>query len=399
MDDVRSWTLTDVSERTWVDRLDLNPSSIAVRSTNRWAIRKRRLYGGLSEGVDIIEVDNGDLSFTVVPTRGMGLWRGRYHGHDIGWRAPVAGPVNPAFVNVCDQGGLGWLKGFDECVVRCGMNWNGAPCTDVVPDNNGNPSEVELTLHGRVANLPAGKVEVQIKPGPPTELTVIGSVDEQMLFCPQLRLVTRMTTVAGSNVLSISDRIINTGESPCEAEMLYHCNFGPPFLEEDSVLVSPSVEVAPRDARAAEDIGSYRTYSGPTPGYVEQVYWHEMAAAADGSTVAMLRNAESDCAVAVRYHVSQLPCFSQWKNTVGEREGYTTGLEPGTNFPNPRPFERRHGRVLSLEPGASYAIDFSLEFHDDAEGVAGVEAEISDLLAGRVPVVHDKPVAKWSAVD
>jgi galactose mutarotase-like enzyme len=398
MSDVRTWTLTDVSERVWVEQLDLNPSSIAVRSVNRWAVRKRRLHGGLSEGVDIVEVDNGNLSFTVVPTRGMGLWRGTFNGNPIGWRSPVTGPVNPCFVNPVEQGGLGWLKGFDECIVRCGLNWNGAPCTDVVPDNNGNPAETELPLHGRIANMPAHKVDVQIKPGPPTELTVIGIVDEQMLFCPQLRLVTRIATVAGSNVVTISDKIINVRETPTEVEMLYHCNFGPPFLDEDSMLVTPSLEVAPRDARAAEDIDSYAVYAGPTPGYVEQVYWHEMAAAADGGTVAMLRNADRDRAVAIRYNVNQMPHFTQWKNTVGEREGYTTGLEPGTNLPNPKPFEREKGRVLTLQPGESYAIDFSLEVHDTPDGISGVEAEIRELLGGRTPEVHSQPVPKWSQV-
>jgi hypothetical protein len=399
MSDVRTWTVTDVREREWIEQLDLSPGSIAVPSSHRWSIRKSRLHGGLTDGVDVIEVNNGNLSFTVVPTRGMGIWKGEYNGDPIGWRAPTAGPVNPAFVNLAEQGGLGWLKGFDECIVRCGLNSNGAPCTDVFQDNNGNPTDVELPLHGRIANLPAGKVEIQIKPGPPTELIILGVVDEQMLFCPQLRLVSRISTVVGSNVLRISDTVVNIRDVPSEMEMLYHCNFGPPFLDEDSLLVAPSLEVAPRDARAAEDVDSYTRYLGPTPGYVEQVYWHEMAAAEDGSTVVLLRNVEGDRGVALRYNVERMPCFTQWKNTAGEREGYTTGLEPGVNLPNPKPFERQQGRVRMLAPGESWPLDLTLEILDDAAGVTGIEAEVDALLAGRKPVVHAEPVAKWSVLD
>jgi hypothetical protein len=179
-------------------------------------------------------------------------------------------------------------------------------------------------------------------------------------------------------------------------EMLYHCNFGPPFLDEGSLLVAPSLEVAPRDARAAEDIASYTRYRGPTPGYVEQVYWHELAGGADGATVVLLRNADGDRGVALRFNLNQMPCFTQWKNTAGEREGYTTGLEPGVNFPNPKPFEREQGRVRTLEAGESWSFDLALEIHDTAEGVSGVETEVAELLAGRTPVVHDAPVAKWS---
>jgi hypothetical protein len=396
MANVRSWTLTDVAQRVFVDRLDLNPSVVAVPSEVPWAIRKRTLRGGLCDGVDIIEVDNGALSFTLVPTRGMGLWKGSYRGTFIGWQAPVAGPVNPWFVNPLDQGGLGWLKGFDECIVRCGLGSNGPPCTDVVPDNNGNPSKVNLTLHGRIANLPANRVEIQIKPGPPTELTVIGVVDESMLFCPQLRLVTRISTTVGSNRLTISDRIVNFREVADEVELLYHCNFGMPFIDKGARLVAPSLSVAPRDARAVEGLAGYDTYLGPTPGYVEQCYWHDLAAGSDGMTLAMLRNSDGDNGVVLRYPKAQLPCFTQWKNTVGEREGYVTGMEPGINLPNPKTFEREKGRVVVLQPGASYSSDLTLEIHDQAEGVAAVETEVASLLAGRKTVVHPRPIATWS---
>jgi hypothetical protein len=393
---IRSWTLTDVAQRVFVDRLELNQSVVAVPSELPWAIRKRTLRGGLSDGVDVIEVDNGALSFTVLPTRGMGLWKGSYRGTFIGWQAPVAGPVNPWFVNPLDQGGLGWLKGFDECIVRCGLSSNGPPCVDVVPDNNGNPSKVNLALHGRIANLPANRVEIQIKPGPPTELTVIGVVDESMLFCPQLRLVTRFSTTVGSNRLTVNDRIVNLREVRDEVELLYHCNFGMPFLEAGARLVAPSLAVAPRDARAVEGIASYDTYPGPTPGFVEQCYWHELAEGSDGMTMAMLRNAEGDRGVVLRYPKAQLPCFTQWKNPVGEREGYVTGMEPGINFPNSKTFEREKGRVAVLEPGASRSSDVTIEIQDSSAGVAAVAAEVKSLLAGRTTQVHPRPIAAWS---
>jgi hypothetical protein len=81
---------------------------------------------------------------------------------------------------------------------------------------------------------------------------------------------------------------------------------------------------------------------------------------------------------------------------VGEREGYVTGMEPGINLPNPKTFEREKGRVVVLQPGASYSSDLTLEIHDQAEGVAAVEAEVASLLAGRKTVVHPRPIATWS---
>ena len=48
-----------------------------------------------------------------------------------------------------------------------------------------------------------------------------------------------------------------------------------------------------------------------------------------------------------------MPWFTQWKNTTSVADGYVTGIEPGTNFPNPRTYEGEQGRVIyDCEPYA-----------------------------------------------
>ncbi|OGV70451.1 MAG: hypothetical protein A3K19_12615 [Lentisphaerae bacterium RIFOXYB12_FULL_65_16] len=392
-----SWKLTDVDERISLDSFELNSGEGATRPGTGWSIRKQTLHGGLCEGVDLIEIDNGRFRFSVVPTRGMGLWKGECDGCAVGWNSPVRGPVNPKYVSILDRGGLGWLQGFDECVVRCGLESNGPPVKDVVPDNNGNAMEIPLTLHGRIANLPAHKVEVQVNQDEDLpELAVVGEVDESMLFFPQLRLVSRISTVAGSNAVTIEDEIINLKGGEAELELLYHCNFGAPFLEKGSRLVAPIVEVAPRDARAVEGVDTYNVYAGPVSGYVEQCYFYALKAAADGTTLTLLRNAAGDKGIVVRFNTRELPCFTQWKNTVGLNEGYVTGLEPGINFPNAKGFEREQKRVVKLAPGASYRVRLVLEVCGSADAVHAAEDEIRKLQGKKKPVVHAKPIAKFS---
>ena len=46
---------------------------------------------------------------------------------EVGWQSPVDGPVHPQFVPLADPSGLGFLDGFDELIVRCGLESNGAP--------------------------------------------------------------------------------------------------------------------------------------------------------------------------------------------------------------------------------------------------------------------------------
>ncbi len=388
--------LTDVEHDAWVETWE-RAARPAAGSACNWSVRKRTLRGGLSDGVDVIDVDNGALSFSVLPTRGMGIWRGRYKGCDLGWRSPVRGPVNPAFMALSEDGGLGWLRGFDEWVVRCGLAFNGASGDDIVRHVDGKTRKDELTLHGRIANLPARYVAIEISDDDPPVLSVVGEVVESMLFLPCLRLRTRIETVAGSNALTIIDEVVNCGATEAEMELLYHCNFGPPFLEEDSRIIAPVREVAPRDAEAAQDAKAYDCCDGPVAGFAERVYWYDLAADSDGNTLTLLRNAKGDKAAALRFNKKELPWFTLWKDTAALPDGYVVGLEPGTDFPNNRSFERERGRVVTLAPGATYSVSLKVEAFDDAESVGRAEDEIAALQAGTTPTFHRQPNAKWSS--
>ena len=199
MTESKTWVLTDTEANIWREEFELRPADLGLNGN--WSIRKQALRGGPSDGVDIIEIDNGALSFSIIPSRGMGIWKGQYRGLDIGWNSPVRGPVNPGFVDLQDRGGLGWLSGFDEAIVRCGLDSTGAPGPDIVPNNMGIPTEVDLTLHGKIANLPAWRVEISVLPGDPDRLTIVGRVQEAGLFCPQYELVTKVSTFSNSNNL------------------------------------------------------------------------------------------------------------------------------------------------------------------------------------------------------
>jgi hypothetical protein len=392
MRDRKNWVLTDTDEDIWLDALSLGESELGLPNCS---VQKKTLRGGLRSAMDIIEVRNGDFSFFVLPTRGMGIWKGSYRGHSLGWHSPVKGPVHPQFVNLLDRGGLGWIQGFDEWIVRCGLDSNGAPGPDTILDNNGNPITVELPLHGKIANIPAHFVELRVDPAEQT-LSILGEVDESALFFPCLRLRTEITTHSGSPWLKIVDEVINLKSTAAEVEMLYHCNFGPPFLEAGSTLLAPILEMAPRDPRATEGIAEFKTYLQPTPNYVEQVYFHELAASANGATVIALRNAAGDKAVALRFNKSQLPWFTQWKNTAALTDGYVTGLEPGTNFPNRKSFERERGRVVRIESGRSYRCELAIEIHDTRDGVAALQSEIEQLTGTVRSVIHQAPLARFS---
>ncbi|CAA6694447.1 MULTISPECIES: aldose 1-epimerase family protein [unclassified Lentimonas] len=359
-----------------------------------WSVKSYTLRGGLQEGVQVVEINNGKLSFAILPTRGMGIWKGQCGDVRLAWDSPVKDPVNPAFINLEERGGLGWLKGFNEWFVRCGVNSMGAPGIDTVCDYSGNEFEVPLTLHGKIANLPARAVEVEITE---TAIIVRGEVDETMMFGPSLRLNVEIRTEFGSGAMTIIDTVTNLGNNPQEHEMLYHINYGAPLLEEGSRIVAPFKQVAPRDPRSAEGIDTFDQYGASQIGFVEQAYLYELVGKGDDNeTMAMLRNAAGDKASMLRYKLEDFPCFTLWKNTSGTADGYVTGLEPATNYPNSRRFERQQGRVISLAGGESRTTTLTIETMDTKGEVDAAEAEIKQLQETAAAKVHPQPVATFS---
>ena len=394
-----SFTLTDLAADTQPASFRVDATALGHEAGIPWSVTRKILRGGRREGVEVVVLDNAALSLTIVPTRGMGLWRGTYRGDSLGWTSPVLdGPVHPSFVHLAERGGLGWLDGFDELMVRCGLENNGAPYQVEHKNPDGSTARHQIYgLHGRVANIPAHHVSVHVDDAPPHAITVEGRVAESTLFLTQIEMTTRITTIPGSNRVVVRDEFVNRSDSPGSMQLLYHWNFGPPYLGEGSEFAAPVESLAPRDPRAVEGLGHWTTYGPPEPGFAELVYFAKLRGeGSDGRTLAMLKSRDGEKAVVLRFARAQLPCFTLWKNTRGPNEGYVTGLEPATNFPNPRPFEEARGRVVSLAPGGTFVAETTLEVFERNEPIAAIEAEIRALQAQGPPTIHPHPTEPFT---
>ncbi len=390
--------LTDVPKGVYVENWRISGEDLDLGKGDEWNINKCRLLGGRSDGVDVVEVNNGRLSFVVVPTRGMGVWKGAFVGCFLGWDSPIKELVNPKYVNLEDRGGLGWLSGFNEWVVRCGLESNGAPGEDIIIDNMGNKKTVRLPLHGRVANIPASEVRAFVELEPPFKLGVKGVVYEGSMFGPNLKLSTSITSEVGGNWLKISDVVENVGGIPAEMQLLYHCNYGAPFLEDGAHLVAPLRRVAPRDRRASEGIGNFDSFGPPQAGFVEQVYFFELLGDEESRTRVMLVNKDETKATSISFSLKQLPHFALWKNTTSLSDGYVVGLEPATNFSNLRRFERERGRVVNLKPREKYAAEMVMAVHLGTEEVQDIKDRIKNLQGAMKPKIFRNPTPEFSPI-
>jgi hypothetical protein len=358
---------------------------------SRWAVRIRSCRGGRSDGVQIVEIDNGSMCIEVLPTRGMGIWRVRRGNKTLGWKSPVRGPVHPSFVPVFDPSGLGWLEGFDELLCRCGLESNGAP------DFDANTGKLLYPLHGRIANLPAHRVELEVDESA-GQISLRGIVDETRFHFHALRLTSTLTTAMGSSEFSWTDEVQNIGGRDAAMQMLYHFNVGQPLLRPCARVIAPVSTVAPW-TRVAAKSGTERwnIMPPPQPGSAEQGYLVDLLADGDGQTRVLLSGLADGEAIGLQFTKRSLPRFTLWRNTAAETDGYVMGLEPATNTPNPHRFEKQHGRIVTLRPGETWRGHVTATWHSDPQSIAREQDAIREIQNGRKPEILPNPRADWSA--
>src|SRR5258708_4046153 len=226
---------------------------------------------------------------------------------------------------------------------------------------------------------------------PPYRIRIRGEIVEQTFKFADYDLWTELSTEPGTSSFRVSDTLTNRSDYEREYQIIYHGNFGPPLLEQGSKFVAPVKKVTPFDDYAAKDIANWTAYRAPTKNFGEHVFEVELFTRHDGTTTAMLKNSNGDKGVRIDYDAIALPYLSLWKNTDTLKEGYATGLEPGTGFPNPRNVERAHGRVPKISPGASqnFRLTYSVLF--DKSGVEAAARDIANIQGSEKTAVNAEP--------
>lgn len=389
--DCRSQTITVGRAPETVNLLAKIPAGQRANLPEGISVTHTTLHGGKQEGVELVRVDNGTLAITVIPTRGMNILRVESGDVKLGWESPVKEVVHPQYIDLESRGGLGWLAGFNEWMVRCGLEFAGHPGLDRFVTNTGDDAEMMLTLHGKIGNIPASAVEVHIDDHPPHRIRVRGVVHERLFYGPKLKLVTEVSTEPGSSEFRISDSVTNEGAFDQEFQLIYHGNFGAPLLEEGAKVHVAAAKVAPMNEHAGQGINQWAAYKGPTRGFIEEVFLFEPVSGTDRKTAAVLRNRDSSRGVSMTWSTAELPYLTVWKNTAAKADGYVTGIEPATGYPFNRSVERAAGRVPVLAPGASrnFTLDFSIltdrnAVHRAVDSIATLQGNL-DLQIQREP--------------
>lgn len=381
----KSWLLTDaetgVEQGNWqVDSKKLNLSG------DNFSIEQKVLHGGKQEGSKVVTLTSKNgLTIALSPTRGMDLLHVNGHGVRLGWDSPVDEVVNPAYINLESRNGLGWLEGFNEMMVRCGFEWTGHPV---------NQDGTLYTLHGKAGNTPASKVEVIVDDKAPHEIRIRGLLKETTFKKAKLETWTELRYVPGSDSFTVHDVLTNRADYPHDYQIIYHSNFGTPILEKDARFIAPLKSVSPFNEYAKKGLSDWNVYGAPTKDYDEMVFNLTPKADSNGKTLAAVINSKGDKGASIEFDVKQLPLLTMWKNTDTLKQGYVTGIEPGTNYAYPVTIEKEQGRVKQLQPGQSTEFTLTYSLLKDANAVQQVEDRVKSIQGDESVAVSDTPIAK-----
>jgi hypothetical protein len=314
--------------------------------------RHYTLDEGPARGMRATDIDTGSgLRYTVLPDRAMDISLASYKGINLVYLT-CNGETHPAFY---EPEGVGWLRTFAAgLLTTCGLTNLGSPCED----------EGELLgLHGRISTTAARQfADLSEWDGEKYCIKLKGIIEEGFLFGNKLRLERTISSFLGENVIHLCDKVTNFGSKPSPFTILYHMNFGYPFLSEDTKLLIEPLETIPRDPDAVPGLNNFRRFIKPQPEYKEQVFYHKMKGNNIGGTEVTVRNQTVKTAVTIKFNIKDLPYITQWKMMgIGE---YVLGIEP-CNIPCKSRNILREEKVLPfLQPGESKTINLMITLND-----------------------------------
>ncbi|MCE1974125.1 aldose 1-epimerase family protein [Enterobacter roggenkampii] len=381
----KTWVLTSAESSVEKGNWKISSDELKVKDQT-FSIEQKVLHGGKQEGSKVIIISSKDgLTITLSPTRGMNLLHVEGFGTRLGWNSPVKEVVNPAYINLESRNGLGWLDGFNEMMVRCGYEWTGHPVT----------ADGQIyTLHGRAGNTPVSQVEVEVADAAPHEIRVRGLIKESTFKKADLQTMTELRYVPGTNQFSLHDVLTNHADYPHDYQIIYHSNFGTPILEEGARFLAPAASVSPFNDYAKAGVNDWQTYAGPTKGFDEMVFNIQPLADNNHETLAAVVNKAGDKGASIQFDTRQLPVLTLWKNTDTLKQGYVTGIEPGTSYAYPVTIERQQKRVKQLQPGASARFDLTYTLLHSPQQVKEVESRIASIQGETKTDIVNTPLAK-----
>ena len=301
-------------------------------------ISRMRYTEGKPKGAEVLDFKTGSgLEFRVALDKCMDLLTLSYKG--VVLSQMMKNGLTPTYSGLP-------LKGhFPKAVnggmlYTCGLLNVGADCTDV--DGNYHP------FHGQIGGTPAENICVHTHwQGDDYILEASGSMRESALFGDNLTLSRKITTRMGASTLEIHDVVENHNSSEAAFLILYHVNYGFPFLNENTRLIFPSNEIKPLSPDSEAGLPQCDQISKPLDGIKDQVFSRALTADNNGFCTIKVENKAFGIGTYLSYCQKNLPNFLYWKSMVSG--DYAVGLLPTNSTTEGRTAELEKGTICRLK--------------------------------------------------
>lgn len=321
---------------------DYNREALLKKTGNLdqlFGLKEYTYSSGKAKNIDAIDIDAGNLKFTVFVSRCLDIGQTYYKGIPLGY-VSKSGLRSPEYF--VENKGKGFLDSFyGGLLTTSGLNNIGTEC------------EVEgreYGVHGEIANIPAENVcKKAYWEADDLCFDISGDIHHSRFYAEDLVMKRTIQTKAGANKLLIRDVVWNGDFAPVPLMLLYHINLGFPLLDSISKLIIPNLDKSwPRNESARIGLKSFNNFIEPEDGVEEECFYHSFK----GNTVVVcLYNpslGDNGLGFYLKYDKRQLPVFLQWK-MMRSRE-YVCGFAPATNFAEGRGTALQKKEALYINP-------------------------------------------------
>lgn len=316
---------------------------------------------GFRKGLRSIQVKNDLLEYCLMEDKCLDPAYIQYRGMNLSFLSKPGLQGHDLYTTVGDRGSRSIMGG---AMMTCGLEHiHGG----VELEGSYYPS------HGRMRATPATKVSMDACfSGDDYLLEVSGEMREAELFGENMVLRRKVTSVCRRKEIVFHDSIENQAFREEPLCFLYHCNFGYPFLTEQTEVWIPSLRCEPRDDDAARGLAHWNRMDPPNALAPEQVFLHRCASDGNGNTFAAAVRRDLQLGVCIRWNLKQIPGLVQWKSPASG--DYALALEP-TNAS----FAGRAGETEKLAPLALHENTLTFQILDGKEALDALEKELKTL--------------------
>ncbi len=282
--------------------------------------------------VEAVRLKNeAGLELVCVPDRALDLYSLRLDGKAVSYTNPQAG-ISPE--NFAEDGTEGFAKNFFVgFLTTCGLIQSGRPCQE---------AGRRFGLHGRISNTPCSPVEIWETQ---EDIHVRGTAQEVHPAGEHMRLLRTLRLDKHTPTLEIHDRVTNLGAAPTPYMIMYHINFGEPFLSPKLKISADFTYIEDRDTGTLAPLEAVTGMGTQGTRGREKVFYTQ----ADLQGGVLLENREAEMGLLLTAQGDGLDWLGIWQSFHGTPA--ILGIEP-CNCPGlGRVNARKRGLLPLLSPG------------------------------------------------